>query len=74
MTGAVESLIRDLVEWVASRDRTYAETMDAWRTSCPRLQVWEEANGRGLITTEQVNGRTVVRLTSAGRALLAERC
>ena len=74
MADVVESLIRDLVEWVVSRERTYAETMDAWRTSCPRLPVWEEANDRGLITLEQVNGHTVVRITAAGRALLQERC
>ena len=74
MADVVESLIRDLVEWVVSRERTYAETMDAWRTSCPRLPVWEEANDRGLITLEQVNGHTVVRITAAGRALLEERC
>ncbi|HKE21316.1 MAG TPA: hypothetical protein VKB88_02940 [Bryobacteraceae bacterium] len=74
MADVVESLIRDLVEWVVFRERTYAETMDAWRTSCPRLPVWEEANDRGLITLEQVNGHTVVRITAAGRALLEERC
>jgi len=74
LADVVESLIRDLVEWVVSRERTYAETMDAWRTSCPRLPVWEEANDRGLITLEQVNGHTVVRITAAGRALLQERC
>lgn len=70
MTGAVEPLILDLLEWVANRDRTYEEAMDAWRTSCPRLPVWEEANERGLITTQRVNSRSLVRVTLAGLTLL----
>ena len=45
----VEALILDLLEWVTRRDRTYEEVMEAWRTSCPRLTVWEEANDRGLV-------------------------
>jgi len=71
--SVVEALILDLLEWVTKRDRTYEEVMDAWRTSCPRLPVWEEANDRGLVIREDVNGRCVVRITSSGRALLAQR-
>ena len=71
-TGAPEALILDLLEWTASRERTYEETMDAWRTSCPRLPVWEDANDRGLIQIEQHNGRALVRVTSSGFALLAK--
>jgi D-3-phosphoglycerate dehydrogenase len=54
----VENLILDLLEWLAKRDRTYEETMDAWRTSCPKLPVWEDANDRGLITSPQPTGAT----------------
>jgi len=68
----VESLILDLLEFLARRERTYAETMEAWRTSCPRLPVWEDANDRGLIQTEEVNGRSIVRLTEAGQARLRQ--
>ena len=75
MTGTVEPLILDLLEWVAGRDRSYEEVMDAWRTSCPRLPVWEEANDRGLIVTERVNGQSLVRVTPAGLPLLQQaRC
>jgi hypothetical protein len=70
MEPVVESLIVDLLDWLATGDRTYEQVMDAWRTSCPRLPVWEDANDRGLITSEQVNGRTVVRVSSSGLALL----
>jgi D-3-phosphoglycerate dehydrogenase len=50
MPDPVEALIIDLLEWIGRRERPYAEVMDAWRTSCPRLPVWEEANARGYIT------------------------
>jgi len=46
---AVETLILDLLEWINREERTYAEVMDAWRTSCPRFPIWEEASDRGLI-------------------------
>ncbi len=71
MADTVEALILDLLEWLMVRDRTYEEVMDAWRTSCPRLPVWEDANDRGLVAREEVNGRCIVRVTEAGRALLA---
>jgi hypothetical protein len=72
MNDTVENLILDLVEWVERKERTYSETMDAWRTSCPRLQVWEDASGRGLVETTSVNGVRLVRVTPAGLALLNE--
>lgn len=72
MSDAVEALILDLLAFVASGERSYAETMDAWRTSCPRLPVWEEANDRGLVMRALVNGEAVVRITPSGRALLDE--
>jgi len=45
----VEALILDFIEWLAAALRDYAETMAAWRTSCPRLAVWEEAVERGYV-------------------------
>ena len=70
--SVIESLILDLLEWLVKRDRSYEEVMDAWRTSCPRLPVWEDANDRGLVMREEVNGRCIVRTTSIGRALLEQ--
>jgi len=49
----VYSLVVDLLEWLATRERTYQEVMDAWRTSCPKLPVWEEANDRGLVRAKK---------------------
>jgi hypothetical protein len=73
MTDTVENLILDLLEWVGRKERTYHETMDAWRTSCPRLPVWEDASGRGLVETARVEARSIVRVTSAGLAFLKEK-
>jgi hypothetical protein len=69
--AVVETLILDLVRWLTERDRSYEEVMDAWRTSCPRLPIWEDANDRGLVKREDVNGRCVIKVTSSGQALLA---
>ena len=71
MAQAVDALILDLLEWIAAGERSYAEVMEAWRTSCPRLPVWEEANDRGLVAREHVGGRALIRITPAGRGLLA---
>ncbi len=67
--AVVESLILDLLEWLAQGERSYEEVMDAWRTSCPRLPVWEDANDRGLVARDEA----AVRITSSGRALLEQR-
>jgi hypothetical protein len=69
----IDALIVDLLRWLASGPRTYEEVMDAWRTSCPKLTVWEDANDRGLIASEQVNGRKLIRPSSSGLALLKQR-
>jgi hypothetical protein len=69
----VEALILDLLEWIAERERTYEEVMDAWGTSCPKLPVWEDANDRGLVMWYEANGSSVIRVTPLGLALLATR-
>jgi D-3-phosphoglycerate dehydrogenase len=66
MTPTVEALVLDLLEWLAARERSYEETMDAWRTSCPKLQIWEDANDGGLVAIENRDGRSVVCVTRAG--------
>jgi hypothetical protein len=65
-------LILDLLEWLAARDRTYQEVIDLWRTSCPRLPVWEDARDRGFVAQENFSGREVVKITSAGFAFLQQ--
>ena len=64
-------LTLQLLEWVAARERTYAEAIEAWRSNCPRLSVWDDARINGLIRTNRESGcAPVVELTPAGRALL----
>jgi D-3-phosphoglycerate dehydrogenase len=69
MSETIAPLIADLLESIAREPRPYAEVLDAWRTSCPRLPVWEEAVERHLLTFDNSRERTV-GLTAAGRAYL----
>src|SRR4051812_26637831 len=67
MTDPVDALVKDLVEWVGPKGRPYAEAMGAWRTSSPRLPVWEEPNRRGLVQCTHLPGEPAqVVLTAAG--------
>jgi hypothetical protein len=70
LTKTVESLVLDLLEWLSAKERTYEETMEAWRTSCPKLPVWEDANDQGLVAIDQRHPHSRVRVTAAGFALL----
>jgi hypothetical protein len=71
MSDPVDSLVVDLLEWIGPSGRPYAEVMDAWRTSCPRLPVWEEANARGFIEHRRTDGVTFLVLSEAGARRLA---
>jgi hypothetical protein len=68
----LDPLVLDLVEWIAREPRPLADVLEAWRTSCPRLTVWEDAVDRGFVTREAMAGMgVVVRATPAGRAFIA---
>lgn len=72
MTDPVESLILDLLDWIGPQPRPYAEVIDAWRTSCPRLPVWEEANRRGFLDHLHPPGQAAqVAVSPRGRRQLA---
>jgi hypothetical protein len=67
----LDALVLDLIEWLVIRPRPYAEVMEAWRTTCARLPIWEEAVLRGFIVSERVApGCVLVTVTPAGRAFL----
>jgi hypothetical protein len=69
----VDALVLDLLEWIGDHPRPYAEVMEAWRTSCPKLPVWEEANTRGLLAHGHQPGvGALVSVSSQGRAYLDE--
>ena len=66
------ALTLQFLAWVADRPRSYADVMEAWRTSCPRLQVWEEATANGWVRRE--NGPSLreakIVITEQGREWL----
>jgi hypothetical protein len=67
VANPVDALILDLLEWVGPAPRPYGEVMEVWRTSCPRLPVWEDANDRGFITRLHEAGRgQLISVSSAG--------
>ena len=71
MGDDLHSLILDLLEWLGPSPRPSDEVMEAWRTSCPRLPVWEEANDRGLIERHDEPGRgRCISVSPAGEAFL----
>ena len=71
MSDSLDALILDLLEWIGPRSRAYSEVIDAWRTSCPRLPVWEEANERGFIEQRNDPERgTYVSVTASGAQYL----
>jgi len=71
MSQTLDPLLRDLIGWVARSPRPYGDVMGAWRTSCPRLPVWEEAIDRGYVTRQPVDGLGLcVVATDEGRRFL----
>jgi hypothetical protein len=72
MQTAIAPATREFLTWLDFRPRTYAEAMDAWRTSCPRLSAWEDALGDDLIQVERGPrlAECAVVLTARGRAAL----
>jgi hypothetical protein len=75
MPEMVSSSTLEFLSWLASRPRTYEETIAAWRTNCPRLSIWEDALADGLIrVVRSANGhRPGVVLTPRGNAALRAR-
>lgn len=67
----LDPLILVLLEWIAREPRSYADVLDAWRTSCPRLTVWEDCTDRGFATRMHITGHgSVVQVTAAGLSFL----
>lgn len=75
MDDALRLLTLQFLAWAESGPRTYGDAMAAWRTSCPRLPVWEDALDNGLVRVEPAPGAAMadspVALTPRGRAVLA---
>ena len=74
LEGPSVDLTIQFLEWLSERPRTYGKTMDAWRTSCPRLSIWEDALSAGLVRLGHGTFRErQVTLTARGRSILLSR-
>lgn len=73
MPDTVDALLSDLLGWLAQGAQPYGDVMEAWRTSCPRLPIWEDATDRGFIELVRMDRCAMVCITSAGLAFLAQR-
>jgi hypothetical protein len=65
-----KTLVLDLLEWVGTQPRPYDEVMAAWRTSCPRLPVWEDAVDAGFVSCSPGEEYMSVRVTATGQRFL----
>jgi hypothetical protein len=73
MSDVPAPLTLDFLAWLAAGPRDYVDVMEAWRTSCPRLTVWEDAIDAGLVIRTHVPGEPIrVSVSTLGQSLLAE--
>ena len=70
MSPPVSLLMVQFLAWVAERPHSYAEAMDAWRSHCPRMTVWEDATIDGLVRLANGADQAVVALTPRGQEVL----
>jgi hypothetical protein len=71
MESTVQTLIVDLLEWIGPTPRSYAEVQDVWRTSCPKLPVWEDAVDARFLDSWFESGRgRLVAVSASGIELL----
>lgn len=69
MSAAARLLMGQFLDWIAGGQRTHADVMATWQSSCPRLSIWEDAMIEGLVRFAGDADRSVV-LTERGRAVL----
>lgn len=73
MAVSADPLVLDFVEWVAREPRSHAEVLATWKTSCPRLTIWEDAVDLGYVTREAIAGAgSFIVVTDAGARLLRD--
>jgi hypothetical protein len=71
MTETADPLVLDFVEWIAREPRVYAEVISTWKSSCPRLTIWEDAADRGLVTRDTLPGvGLIIAVTEDGEKFL----
>jgi hypothetical protein len=72
MADTLTPLILDFLQWIMAGPRSYAEAMETWRTSCPRLTIWEDSIDRELVVLRQSGSTLQVEVTPQGRQFLAD--
>lgn len=73
MNRSHDALTLQMLDWIAHGTHSYAEVLNVWKSSCPRLTIWEDACTNGLV--ESAPGMSgVVSLTEKGRNLLSQDC
>jgi hypothetical protein len=72
MAETTDALVLDLVEWIGREPRLYSEVIETWRTSCPRLTIWEDAVDRGYVTRQPAAGGVRVAITASGEKFLRD--
>jgi hypothetical protein len=72
MSDPAHALTLQFLAWVAEAPRTYGQAMEAWRSTCPRLSIWEDAILDGLVAFESgvTRNQSRVTLTRKGRDML----
>jgi hypothetical protein len=72
-SAAAAALTLQFLGFVAD-GRSYGETMEAWRSTCPRMPIWEDAVRNGLVRIENGGAMKSSRivLTARGRARLGQ--
>jgi hypothetical protein len=73
MAESADALVLDFVEWIAREPRFYSEVIAAWRTSCPRLTIWEDAVDHGYVERQTIAGvGLIVTVTEHGEKWLRQ--
>lgn len=74
MSETVSLLMVEFLTWISNHHRTYDEAAEAWRSTCPRQTIWEDAfiDGFVQVMTGDTPDRCEVTLTHRGRAILDE--
>ena len=73
MTETADALVLDFVEWIGREPRPYSEVIEVWRTSCPRLTIWEDAVDRGYVVRQPAAGQGVrITITARGEQFLRD--
>lgn len=73
MTETADPLVLDFVEWIAREPRLYSEVVATWRSSCPRLTIWEDAADRGYVARESIAGvGLIMTVTDEGEQILRD--